>query len=550
MTPQELKASILQLAIQGKLVEQRAEEGTGAELLEKILVERGNGEWGTGNGKKLARRREAGAEASKTSASLASPVRPGCPVSPVPPTDAPFDIPESWVWDKLGNCCEMYTGNSISENEKRAKYEGQKKGLDYIGTKDVSFEQTISYDNGVRIPFDAVTEFKIAHKDAILMCIEGGSAGRKIAILDRDVCFGNKLCMFKAETLLNTYLFFYLQSLEFKKAFAGNMTGIIGGVSIKKLKEIIIPLPPLAEQKRIVSKIEELLPYIDRYEKAWSKLEDFNKRFPGDMQKSLLQMAIRGKLVEQRAEEGTGEELLEKILAAKGAKNLTRRRGGRGAGVDKMSGSGPVRPGCPVPLADLSSKNNSALSAPPREEIPDSAKPFDIPESWVWVRLGEVADKIADGEHSTPRRVDHYCGYYLLSARNILDGSLQLQNVDYVDEDEYMRISKRCNPKEGDLLISCSGSIGRVCIAPKGNYVMVRSAAMISDSNNDANFLMYVMWSNLVQSQINELKKKTAQANLFLGAISSILIPLPPLAEQKRIVAKLEELLPLCERLK
>ena len=79
---------------------------------------------------------------------------------------------------------------------------------------------------------------------------------------------------------------------------------------------------------------------------------------------------------------------------------------------------------------------------------------------------------------------------------------------------------------------------------------MVRSAAMISDSNNDANFLMYVMWSNLVQSQINELKKKTAQANLFLGAISSILIPLPPLAEQKRIVAKLEELLPLCERLK
>jgi type I restriction enzyme S subunit len=101
----------------------------------------------------------------------------------------------------------MYTGNSIAESEKSAKYAGLAEGYDYIATKDVSFEQKIEYDNGVRIPFDST--FKRAYKDSVLMCIEGGSAGRKIGILDRDVCFGNKLCMFRADKVLNTYLFYY-----------------------------------------------------------------------------------------------------------------------------------------------------------------------------------------------------------------------------------------------------------------------------------------------------------------------------------------------------
>jgi type I restriction enzyme S subunit len=162
-----------------------------------------------------------------------------------------------------------------------------------------------------------------------------------------------------------------------------------------------------------------------------------------------------------------------------------------------------------------------------------------------------VSNKITDGEHKTPRRVSEYCGYYLLSARNIRDGGILLSDVDYVDQEEFETISKRCNPKRGDVLVSCSGSVGRCAVVNDGNnYVMVRSAAMISPVGVDSAYMMFAVQSECVQEQIRDKTKQTAQANLFQAAIRSLIIPLPPLAEQKRIVAKLEELLPLCERLK
>ena len=119
--------------------------------------------------------------------------------------ETPFDIPDEWFWSDLGSCCEMYTGNSISESVKKAKYAGLKEGYDYIATKDVAFEHTIEYDNGVRIPVDE--GFRIAYSGSVLMCIEGGSAGRKIGILDRDVCFGNKLCTFNSKEIVNSYIY-------------------------------------------------------------------------------------------------------------------------------------------------------------------------------------------------------------------------------------------------------------------------------------------------------------------------------------------------------
>lgn len=266
MTPEQLKASILKSAFSGKLVEPKADAPLSK--VREVVFEK-----------------------------------------------LPFEIPDNWIWSTLGDCCIMYTGNSIPETAKKTKYTGVSVGLDYISTKDVNFDNTIVYDNGVRIPLDE--NFKIAKANSVLMCIEGGSAGRKIAIIDRDVCFGNKLCMFDSKTIVNKYIFYYLQSKAFKKNFIGNISGIIGGVSIKKLKELPIPVPSVEEQKCIVTKIEELLPYVERYAVAYEKLKQLNSKFPEQIKKSILQYAIRGKLVEQRLEEGSGEELYHQIQEEK-----------------------------------------------------------------------------------------------------------------------------------------------------------------------------------------------------------------------------------------
>lgn len=177
--------------------------------------------------------------------------------------DADYDdIPENWSSASLGRICEIYTGNSISETEKAQKYTGIKCGYDFIATKDVGFDHRITYNNGVHIPHDEIN-FRVAHKDATLLCIEGGSAGRKIAMLDRDVCFGNKLCMFFSQTVEPKFLYYFLQSPNFTCTFTDSITGIIGGVSIRKLKAIAIPIPPLAEQMRIVERLDQLLPLCD-----------------------------------------------------------------------------------------------------------------------------------------------------------------------------------------------------------------------------------------------------------------------------------------------
>ena len=232
MFADRLKKSLLQAAIQGQLTEQLQTDGDARDLLRKIRAE-------------------------KTKLIATKKIKAEKPLPLISDDEIPFDLPDNWCWARLGDVCEMYTGNSIAESEKKSKYLGLVDGFSYIGTKDISFDSRINYDNGVRIPFE--NNFRRAKKNSVLMCIEGGSAGRKIAIADREVCFGNKLCNFNVEKISNRYIYFYLQSSTFKKFFVDNVTGIIGGVSLKRLNLILLPLPPLAEQERIVKRLEKLL---------------------------------------------------------------------------------------------------------------------------------------------------------------------------------------------------------------------------------------------------------------------------------------------------
>ena len=169
---------------------------------------------------------------------------------------------------------------------------------------------------------------------------------------------------------------------------------------------------------------------------------------------------------------------------------------------------------------------------------------------WPQVELKSVTSKVTDGEHQTPKR--SLSGRYLLSARNIRDGSIALSNVDFVDEAEFAKLRLRCDPSIGDVLLSCSGSVGRVALVDRDEaYVMVRSAAMIRPKPEVLNskYLMYVLQSPTLQEQIASSSKSTAQANIFLGPIKKLMLPLPPLAIQTEIVRRVETLFALADRL-
>ena len=247
----KLKKSILQEAIQGKLVPQIVDEGTAQELLEQIKLEK----------QKLIKDGKL-----KKSALTDSVIYKGDDNKYYEQVgkkclditeQIPFETPKNWVWTRLSHIANIYTGNSISETEKKSKFTDVI-GRYYIGTKDVDFNNRIIYDNGIAIPKQYEPDFRLAPNNSILMCIEGGSAGRKIAILNQDVCFGNKLCCFSPFVGIGKYMYYYLQSPSFFELFNLNKTGIIGGVSIAKVKEILIPLPPIKEQQRIVAQIEKL----------------------------------------------------------------------------------------------------------------------------------------------------------------------------------------------------------------------------------------------------------------------------------------------------
>lgn len=179
-----------------------------------------------------------------------------------------------------------------------------------------------------------------------------------------------------------------------------------------------------------------------------------------------------------------------------------------------------------------------------------NVKDGELPKGWKWVKLGSIATKITDGEHITPRRTSS--GFLLLSARNIQNGYLALDNVDYVPDDEYTRIVKRCNPEPGDILISCSGTIGRVCRVPKDlKFVMVRSVALVKFdwSTNSSKFYEYLFQSPILQRHIEKSKKATAQANLFLGPIKNLDVIVCSLEEQEQIVSELESKLMVCDKI-
>ncbi|PKN52695.1 MAG: hypothetical protein CVU55_05545 [Deltaproteobacteria bacterium HGW-Deltaproteobacteria-13] len=231
---EELKKTILQLAVMGKLVPQDPKELPTSELLKEIAVEK-------------ARLMKAGKIKKQESP------------PPIKPEEMSYAIPRMWEWVRLSGIGRIFNGNSLNDQQKSI-YSKNNSGLPYISTKHVGYgADQIDYLGEIIIPLNE-DKFRVAHKNALLICSEGGSAGKKIGLIDRDVYFGNKLIANEVYPNVDVKLIFYIyQSPYFQDLFRAKMTGIIGGIPFSAFLNMPIPLPPPAEQKRIVAKIDQLM---------------------------------------------------------------------------------------------------------------------------------------------------------------------------------------------------------------------------------------------------------------------------------------------------
>lgn len=489
MTPQELKNSILQLAIQGKLLEQRPEEGTAQELFAQI-------------------------QAEKQRLSEAGKIKKEKPLPEIAEDEKPFEIPEGWIWVRVGDIFAHNTGKAMNSSAKKVKKSGFIRK--FITTSNLYWN---SFDfSSVKEMFFSDNELErcTVTKGDLLMC-EGGAYFGRTAIwdYDYDVCFQNHIHRLRpygsVELLFFYYLFYFYKTTNMMKAQGTAMPGL----SSQVLHIMVIPLPPLAEQKRIVAKIEELLPYIDRYEQAWSKLEQFNSRFPEDMKKALLQHAIQGKLVEQRPEEGTGEELFAQIQAEK----------------QRLIQAGKIKKEKPLP------------------EITEDEVPFEIPESWKWVRWGTLSESIQYGYNAPAQSFGRI---KMVRISDIQDGKVIWESVPFCNIHE-TEIAEYILKKNDILFARTGGTVGKSYLVKDVPEESIYAGYLIRTRYSKSlcpEYMKYFMESALYWTQLKNGTIATAQPNCNGKTLAKMLLPLPPLAEQKRIVEKLEQLLPLCDRLK
>ena len=492
MTPQELKNSILQLAIQGKLVEQRPEEGTAQELYEQIQAEK----------QRLIKEGK---------------IKKEKPLPEITEEEKPFEIPEGWMWVRLGSVLYKLTDGTHST----PKYTTD--GVPFLSVKDISSGK-LDFSNCKYISEQEHQELysRCNPEYGDLLLTKVGTTGIPV-IVDTNIQFSLfvsvALLKFDRDLLYNKFLKNLINSPLVQIQAAENTRGV-GNKNwvMRDIANTLIVLPPLAEQKRIVAKIEELLPLVDRYEQAWTKLEDFNRRFPEDMKKSILQQAIQGKLVEQRPEEGTAQELYEQIQIEK----------------QRLIKEGKLKKEKPLP------------------EITEEEKPFEIPEGWMWVRIGDVVSKITDGTHHSPPNSEDG-EYKYITAKNIKDSGIDLKNITYVSKAIHDEIYSRCNPDKGDVLLIKDGATTGVVTVNniEEPFSMLSSVALLKLTHGIfAWYLVYVLRSNLFYKNIRSQMKGTGITRITLKQIVPLAIPLPPFDEQKRIVERLEELLAVCERLK
>lgn len=502
MNAQQLKNAILQEAIEGRLVPQDPTDEPASALLERIRAEK----------ERLVK------EGKLKKKDLVE--------TPIPEDEIPFEIPDSWEWCKLNDLCIFLSrGKSPSYSDLPNSFPvfAQKCNLKDGG---ISLEQARFLNPETVSKWPEV--YRLRTDDVLVNSTGTGTVCRTrlfnerylgkypFVVPDSHVSVVRTSCNISSAFiyhLLNSK--FYQDYWEDRLAGSTNQKELYIGV----LQNTIIPLPPLAEQKRIVAKIEELLPKVEEYGKAQEALDKLNAELPDRLKKSVLQEAIEGRLVPQDPTDEPASVLLAKIRQEK----------------EQLVNAGKLK------------KKDLAVNPISEDEIP-----FEIPESWEWVRLGAITTVLGGKRIPAGRKLSQNdTGHVYIRVSDMKDDTVSMDNLQYVPEDIFPSISRYIINKE-DVFITVAGTIGRIGKIPSelDGANLTENADRLVFTIIDQDWLIKCLQSVIVQSQISAVTTQVGQPKLAILRIQNLLIPLPPLAEQKRIVKKLELLLGEIDKLK
>lgn len=492
MTPQALKASILQLAIQGKLVPQRPEEGTAEDLYQQIQAEK---------------QRLIAEGTIKKEKSL----------PPIEESEIPFEIPETWKWVRWGEIVNVVSARRVHQSDWKSN------GIPFYRAREIAaLAEKGSIRNELYISEELYQKFLdsgVPHQGDVMVTAVG-TLGKAYIVKDSDRFYykdASVICLENIGNIEPKYIKHVLDSEMMKAQIKANSSGTtVGTLTIVRMNTYLLSFPPLAEQKRIVAKIEEMLPLIDRYGEAYEQLQAFNKRFPDDLRKSILQEAIQGKLVPQLPEEGTAEDLYQQIQAEK----------------KRLIAEGTIKKEKPLP------------------PIEEKDTPFDIPETWKWVRLGDVC-RMDLGKTPPRAETEWWDGGTIpwVSIADMQEGGHISTTKESVCEKAISSVFNAKISKAGTLLMSFKLTIGRVSIL---NMDAVHNEAIVSiypHYDHEEMFKNYLFSILPLISKEGNFKNAIKGKTLNKSSLNNILLPLAPLAEQKRIVVKIDEMLTLCKEL-
>ena len=441
-----------------------------------------------------------------------------------------FEIPSSWEWIRLGSIGNFSRGNGIKRSEIRPQgFECIRYGEIYT-TYNISINKVFSF-----IDDNLIRKSKIAEYGDILMTLTGENKteiGKSIAFLGSKIAVGGDIAIYSNHRQCPLYMAYLLNSPYAINIKSNLATGdIIVHISCDKLASILIPLPPLSEQKRIVDKLEEILLLVEKYKENKEKLDELNLNFPSKLKKSILDYAIKGKLVEQNLEDESVEILLQKIREEK--QRLIKDKKLK---ADKFLQS-----------TIFIGEDNSPYEKIGKETrcIEDEI-PFEIPSSWTWIRLGNYIKY--DIGKTPPRKEEEFwvdAKYpWITIADMVADGKT------YSTKDEINGLALKTHFKNklvpiGTLIMSFKLTVGRVSILgieAVHNEAIISIYPFIDDDKIATNFLFKFL---PLLSEQGRTKKAIKGNTLNSDSLSNTLLPLPPLQEQKRIVEKIELLLPL-----